>query len=197
MTNNPKNSLREVFKTLKPQDMAYTGIIFLFIIVVVLLFFFSTGFISKNINKIFYTEEGDTIEALDQHLYAVTAKKLGLSISTSTQEVSTETPPPVLQATATSTNTLDKSTLTLMIKNSTGKKGVAGLLSQTFESAGFNKAQTANEPDTYPVTTLYLKSSKKDFEPMLLEILKKSYPNAVSTTTEPRSADAVIVIGED
>ena len=189
-------------KNIKPFDLMYPGVLALFFVVVAIIFFFTIRFISQNINKAFSPEESGPSQALNVERYKLTAKKLNIPVASS-QEIATM--PEVLAGVAIpdthATNTLavavlDKSALTIMVKNSTPKKGVASTLAKTLEDSGFKKPQTGNESTLYATTTILLKESKKDYELLLLEVVRKTYPDAVATTTAESSVvDATVIIG--
>ncbi|MEK7569146.1 MAG: LytR C-terminal domain-containing protein [Patescibacteria group bacterium] len=190
-------------KNIKPFDLVYPGVLVLFFALVAIIFFFTIRFISRNINKAFSPEEGGPSQALNVERYKLTAKKLNIPVATS-QEIATM--PEVLAGVAIpdthATNTLavavlDKSALTIMVKNSTPKKGVASTLAKTLEDSGFKKPQTGNESTLYATTTILLKESKKEYGALLLDAVRKTYPDAVATTasSESGSSDATIIIG--
>lgn len=190
-------SFRELLKNIKPQDVVYPGILLAFSGIVIIMFFFATQFISKNINKIFYSEEAGATEALNIERYKLVAKKLGIVVNIPKEGEAT----PVKVATvavapvSTSTSALDKKTITIVVKNSTKKSGVASSLAKALEDAGFKKPQTGNESKFYATTTVILKESQKGYADMLLEIVRKTYPEAVATTTTTGATDAVVIIG--
>lgn len=190
-------NLRNSISGVKPRDLVYPGIIFLFIILVVILFFLVTQFIAKNINNAFSGDVSGESSSLNMTNYTLVTKKLGIST-----EVQKESAPPAPTPTEAPTTTapevevLDKQTLTLNILNSSTKSGVATTLSKALEAAGFAKATTGNEKTKYATTTILIKESKASFGPALLEEVKKIYPGAVATTTaDTASFDAVIIIG--
>lgn len=190
-------SILESLKKLKPVDLMYPGIFVLFFGVVIIIFFSTMQFISKNINKAFAPEESVPSQALDMEKYKLVTKKLGISVEQASNAVApTETPVAQTVNTSTSTVALDKHSLTLMIKNSTAKKGVATTLAKALEGDGFAKAQTGNEPKLYATTTILLKESKSTYGAIILEAVHKLYPDAITTTAPEASvADATIIIG--
>lgn len=193
------NLFREYIKNMRPRDIVYPGILVVFFGIIIVMFFFAAGFISKNVNKVFYFEESSASEALNLPQYELVAKKLNITVHTQSDGdlPVTEATQVVTAEVATSTTVvLDKSTITIIVKNSTTKKGVATTLAKTFEDAGFKKPLLGNEPKFYATTTVLTRESKKDYESILLEVVRKSYPEAVSTTTaDTGSADAIVVIG--
>lgn len=195
----------QALKNTKPIDLVYPGVLILFFGLVAVVFFFTIRFISKNINKAFSPEEGGASQALNVERYKLTAQKLNLPMNTlqseatapaPSAETATLDPASSTQATSTpSATVLDKSTVTITVKNSTSKKGVASTLAKALEDAGFAKPQTGNEPTLYATTTILLKESKKEYESLLLDAVRKTYPYAVATTTVDGVADATIIIG--
>ena len=190
----------ESLKQIHPKDLIYSGILVLFMVIVGVLFFISTRFISQNINKVFSSEGAESVQVLNLERYQLIAKKLGITVSMSSENTSASTPAapapevPVVPTTA----ALDKQALTIMILNSTTKKGVAGTLAKTLESAGFAAPTTGNEKTPYAKTTILVRESKYDYATPLLETVLNSYPGAFATTT-PESAlfDATIIIGAE
>lgn len=193
-------------KNIKPLDLVYPGVLILFFVFVAIIFFFTIRFISKNINKAFSPEEGGVSQALNIERYKLTAQKLNLPMNTLQSEATAPAPSAetavldtesATQATSTPVAiVLDKSAITITVKNSTSKKGVASTLAKALEDAGFAKPQTGNEPTLYATTTILLKESKKEYGTLLLETIQKTYPDAVvATSPESGSFDATIVIG--
>lgn len=197
MNSEKINSIRDTLKNIKPKDVVYPGILFVYIVLVAVVFFFATQFISKSINNVFYsTDAGDT-EALNLEPYKLVAKKLGIVVSAPKDN---EPPNQVIvndaPTIATSTPSLDKKAITIAVKNSTTKAGIASTLAKAIEGAGFKKPQTGNEATFYATTTVIMNEGKKEYADILLEVVRKSYPEAISTTTaDTGSNDAIVVIG--
>lgn len=197
-------------KNMKTADFAYPGIFILFFIATITTFSIATRFITANINKIFSSEGVAGEGALNAERYTRVVKKLNIPLATpetdvqtavseeGTQEqTSTATTTSTVNTTTTSTPPLDKSTITIFIKNSTAKKGIASVLAKTLEDAGFSAPKTGNETGHYATTTILIKESKRDYAPLLLEAISTSYPDAITaTTTDSAPYDATIVIGE-
>lgn len=187
----------EALKKLKPADFIYPGIFVFFLCIVLVVFFTTMQFISKNINSALAPEESGASQALDIEKYRLVAKRLNIE-ATPASIVVAQAEIPTAQAIATNTNAvaLDKKSLSIVVKNSTSKSGVATVLAKSLEDNGFTKPQTGNEPKQYATTTILLKESKGAYGAVILEVVHKIYPAAiVATTTEPASADATIVIG--
>lgn len=188
-------------KNIKPLDLVYPGMLFLFFALVAIIFFFTIRFISRNINKAFSPEEGGASQALNIERYKLTAQKLNLPMNVLQNDaIAPEIPVPETATSTQETNTLatavlDKSAITIVVKNSTSKKGVASILAKALEDSGFQKPQTGNEPTLYATTTVLLKESKKEYETLLLDAVRVTYPDAVTTTTMDGVVDATITIG--
>lgn len=190
-------------KNIKPFDLVYPGVLVVFFGIVAVIFFFAIRFISQNINKAFSPEESGPSQALNVERYRLTAKKLNIPVASSQDsatvpEISTGVAIPDTQATNTPVAlVLDKSALTIVVKNSTPKKGVASTLAKALEDSGFKKPQTGNESTLYATTTILLKESKKEYGALLLDAVRKTYPDAIATTasSESGSSDATIIIG--
>lgn len=196
----------QALKNTKPLDLVYPGVLILFLGLVAVVFFFTIRFISKNINKAFSPEEGGVSQALNIERYKITAQKLNLPVNILQNEAVAPEPSvetavldtaSATQATSTpATMVLDKSAITITVKNSTSKKGIASTLAKTLEDSGFQKPQTGNEPTLYATTTILLKESKKGYGELLLETVQKTYPDTIVVTgSEDSSFDATIVIG--
>ncbi len=192
------DKIKDLVSDVNPKDLIYPGILFLFAIIVGFIFILATGFIAKNIDTAFSGDTGEGASSLNMQNYTVVAKKLGISMDAKRE--TTETPAAAIPSAETATTTpaevLDKKAFTLSILNSTSKSGIAGALATSLESAGFAKAKTGNEKTLYATTTVAIKEGKSAIAQSLLEIVLKSYPDAVSTTA-PETAlfDATITIG--
>ncbi len=191
-------SLRESLKKLKLQDFVYPSVIVIFLCVTIIVFFFATQFISKNINRIFTAEDVGKAQALNLDQYKLVAKKLNIVVAEEGVPVPEETTIIAPEA-ATSTPvvvSLDKESITITVKNSTAKKGVAATLAKLLENDGFQKPKTGNESKLYATTTILLKESKSSYGSLLLETVHKSYPSAtLATAPETNAFDATIIIG--
>lgn len=196
-------------KNIDPSDAIYGGILIAFFIILATTFVIAVRFISSNINAIFTGETDDTGLGLNKERYERITEKLGIvtaAPSLPPTTTGTPTPEPVVNTATATPGTpvatvapplLDRGTLTLMIKNSTAKKGAAGTLASALQKEGFMAAKTENEPQRYAVTTIFIKESKYDYTALLLEEVMKSYPGAIATSTaNTASYDAVIIIGE-
>ncbi|MEK7499690.1 MAG: LytR C-terminal domain-containing protein [Patescibacteria group bacterium] len=185
-------SISELLKKMKPQDFIYPSVVLFFFIMTIVIFLLATKFISKNINKIFAPGETAAIQSLDLDQYKLIAKKLNIDVS-SPQDVPPQNTTSSVDIGAVS---LDKSTIAIIIKNSTLEKGVASALAQQFKNEGYKKIATGNEPRTYSTTTILIKESYISYGPILLDAVRKFYPSVIATTTtETGSADAIIIIG--
>ena len=190
--------IRDSVSGLKPKDLIYPGIVLLFAIIVGVIFILATGFIAKNIDTAFSGDTGEDSSSLNMENYTLVAKKLGISteIRKEATSVSVETSVPSEPRATSTTQVLDKKVLTLSILNSTSKSGIAGALATSLELAGFAKAKTGNEKTLYATTTVAIKESMSALGSSVIEIVKKTYPEAVSTIS-PETAlfDVIITIG--
>lgn len=198
MINFKQEKIIASLKKIKPKELIYPGVFISFFIVVSIVFFFAVQFISKNINKIFSSEQSNVAQALNLERYKLTAKKLGLTMPTSKEngvavtEQSATTP----IATTTAPSAPDKRALTIIVQNSTTKAGAATILAKALEDGGFIKPKTGNLSTLYATTTLFIKESKSSYATLLLEEIKKVYSAAIATTTPESAAfDATIIIG--
>ena len=190
--------IRDSVSGLKPKDLIYPGIVLLFAIIVGVIFILATGFIAKNIDTAFSGDTGEDSSSLNMENYTLVAKKLGISteIRKEATSVSVETSVPSEPRATSTTQVLDKKVLTLSILNSTSKSGIAGALATSLELAGFAKAKTGNEKTLYATTTVAIKESMSALGSSVIEIVKKTYREAVSTIS-PETAlfDVIITIG--
>lgn len=203
-----ETQITQILKNIKPRDLIYPGTLFVFFGIVALVFFFAIRFISQSINNAFSPEESGVSQALDLERYTLIAKKLNIPVSATQEDVAISAipeMPPMTPETATTTEatttppivaTIDKRAITIAVKNSTSKKGLASTLAKALEDAGFQRPQTGNESGSYATTTLLLKESKRDYETLLLDVVRAIYPNAVTaTSSSSASSDAIIIIG--
>ena len=198
-------------KSTKLSDFIYSGVIFLLVIIVIISFSYSTNFIVKNLNKIFSPEDTGGAQALNMENYLLVVKKLNLPLNTQKEDTPENTNtlivepviPPVedtIIPTPAPIVELDKKSITINILNSTAKKGVASTLAKTLEDAGFSKAETGNEKKSYDLTTIIVSDAKKEYAPLVLEVVSKSYPKAVTetaTATGETKFDVTIIIGKE
>jgi hypothetical protein len=198
-----KKTLQEIeSKKMKPVDFIYLGVIVFSFIITAILFFFSTNFIVDNINKIFLPTPESTSQPLDITRYSLIEKRLNLPVnvpgtkSTSVVPVETPTVSNIVDP-STATVALDNKSLTINILNGSRKVGVATLLSNTLEKAGFSKASTGDSPTAYVTTTIFIKDGKKEFTKSIQDAVKKLYPKAVTKVNPVSSTfDVEIITGK-
>lgn len=208
MNINFENIIYNLKKT-KTADVVYPGIFILFLIATVTTFFFATRFITSNVNDVFSTEGDTGGGALERERYALVAKKLNISLISPESAVQETVPTegavsePAATTTVATTSPavtkppLDKKAITIIVNNSTAKKGLASILAKELETAGFSTPKTGNETGHFATTTILIKESKRDYASALLEVVAKTYPLSFATTTrESASYDATIIIGE-
>lgn len=204
-----KDTLQKIeSKKIKPVDFIYLGVILLFFIITAVMFFTSTNFIIGHINKIFLPTEEVANKPLDMERYRLIEKKLNLPVNTSDGKTIINTPvetttvqniitPPVSTEIIIAPPLFDKKTISINILNGSKKAGVASLLSNNLEKAGFSKSSIGDNGTVIPITTIYIKDSKKDYTSSIQTVVKKSYPKAV-TKTNPESSnfDVIIITGK-
>ncbi len=196
-------NILDSIKKKKPRDFIYPSVIILFLSIVATVFFLAVQFISKNINNVFSYEQSGESLALDIARYAKVAKKLNIVVNMPDENVSTpkiNTAEGTAQIATTTAkinaSTVDKSTLTIKVINSTKKSGLAAELAKILTNAGFATPKTGNQKNLYATTTILVKESKYDYAPILLEAILKSYPFSTTTATlETEDFDATIIIG--
>jgi len=184
---------------IKPKDLVYPAIILFFIIIVGILFSVAIKFITKNFNDAFSGTIVTERSTLNMENYTTVAKKLGISIEPQKGDIvngSEETTATTTEDFVVETEEiLDKKSITIRILNSTIKKGIAGSLAQALEDDGFAKATTGNEKKRYSTTTIFINEAKLGYEEFILDIVQKTYPDAIATTTSASDYDVVIIIG--
>lgn len=190
-------NIRVAMSGIKPKDLVYPAMILFLIIIVGILFSIAIKFITKNFNDAFSGTIVTERSTLNMTNYTIVARKLGINIES--QKSDTESVLVVATTTENliveTTEVLDKKSITISVLNSTVKKGVAGVLAQALEDDGFTKATTRNEKKQYATTTVFINESKLKYEELLLESVHKTYPDAISTSTETGESDVVIIIG--
>lgn len=196
--------IKEFFKRLKRDDYVYLGIITLFFITLIIIFSIIMSFLSQNINKVFYSENNQDAGGLNIEQYTLVAKKLNITIPNESVEIATTPTTDTTSANSTTTVTtettlpFDKQGITIKILNGTTKKGLATVLAKSMTSDGFIISKTGNEKSDYATTTLIIQENKIIYTEILMSAIRKSYPQAVSTTTsKANNADAVIIIGNN
>lgn len=217
---NQNIKFSKILTKMKSTDFIYLYVAFIFFIIVFILFLNSTNFIITNVNKIFSpTNDGNT-QALNMENYSLVEKRLNLPVNSISENTTQNTPVvepiPVVDNTVTTpvivpvtpvveniptpapTPVLDKKSITINILNTTSEKGVAATLAKAMETAGFSTATTGNDKKVYALTTILIKDSKKDYTSLVEEIVKASYPKAVTDINpETSSFDVVIMIGKE
>lgn len=198
----PKNENNiKISKKIKVIDFIYLGIIFIFIIITVFIFINATNFIVGDINKILQPKEEIDTSVLDLARYSLVEKKLNLPINNPKLDILNTTTPtiiPVVNKNNTVIPVLNKKSVTIEIINSTTKNGVASLLSQKLVTAGFSKATTDSKTvKTIGTTTILIKNSMKDYQSFIEDVVKKSYPKAITKVNpETSKFDVIITIGK-
>jgi len=177
--------IRDSVSGVKPKDLIYPGIVFLFAIIVGIIFILSTRFIARSIDTAFSGDTGKGSSSLNIENYTLVSRKLGISteVRKESANVPVETSIPSAPLATTTTQVLDKKAFTLNILNSTAKSGLAGAMAQSLESVGYPKAKTGNEKTLYATTTVAVKESKSAIGEALINTVRETYPDAVSTTS--------------
>ncbi len=198
-----QESKLDILKRIDKIDLAYLGVILVMLIIVIILFFYTTSFILKNVNKIFnQTNEIDS-HALNMDNYSLIERKLKLPINNtmveptieSSQEVISDTIPP--SAPEATKPTLDNKSLTINVLNGARKAGIAGTMVTELEAAGFSKGTTGDSKTIYPITTIMIKDSKKDYTKAIEEVVKKNHPKATTKVNPEKSGfDVIIIVGK-
>ena len=71
-------------------------------------------------------------------------------------------------------------------------------MSTELENAGFSKGTTGDSKNIYPITTIMIKDTKKDYAPLIETVVKKLHPKA-TTKVNPESSkfDVIIIVGKE
>jgi hypothetical protein len=121
---------------------------------------------------------------------------------------SLETPSPSLEPTPTpepevnpvdAATGLDRSDLSIRIENGSGTAGVASKASAYLKGLGYNVISTGNASNfNYEDVTIQVKSSEKQFLPLLNKDLSREYSVGAATSdlSATASAEALVIIGK-
>lgn len=188
----------ETKKKIEIIDFIYLGVISVFIIITIILFFYSTNLIVKNINKIFVQNVETNHNALEKERYSLVEKKLNLPVNNvivENIEIQKDTTKDIVK---TENNVIDNKSLIINILNGARKAGVASSMSLSLEAVGFSKATTGDSKTVYPITTILIKDSKKDYKESIEKIVKKLHPKAITKANpEQSSFDIIIIVGKE
>jgi hypothetical protein len=193
---NTINKIKKMFDGLKRNDYIYIGIVIFLLTVIIIMFFIMVNFFSRNINKIFYHDDAIETQGLNVPQYTLVTKKL--NINTTNNKTDTNIPPIEQKNQTINTSPIDKQAITIKILNGTNKKGLASVLAKSMSDDGFTILKTGNEKENYATTTLIIQENKIAYTDLIMQALRKSYPLAISTTTNKiDSYDALIIIGNN
>lgn len=104
-----------------------------------------------------------------------------------------------LSPTGKATTGLDRSAVSIAVKNGSGKAGVAQAATDTLKELGYSIASTGNADNyDYQNVTIQIKSSKQNYLVQLKKDLSASYTVGSSSASlaESSSADAIVIIGQ-
>lgn len=205
---------KNIFNKIDKIDLIYLGVIFIFLIIIIILFFNSTSFIVKNVNKVFSQTNEVNSHALNMGGYALVEKKLKLPVNNTSNDVTiinTEQAIVPMDAQATAATTpvapivpevikpvLDNKTLTISVLNGARKAGVAGAMVADLEAAGFAKGTAGDSKTIYPITTIMIKDTKKEYTKALEDAVKKNHPKAVTKVNPEKSEfDVIVIVGKE
>jgi len=97
------------------------------------------------------------------------------------------------------TTGLNRSKLSVIVQNGSGKAGVAGTGSSFLKNLGYNVISTGNA-DNYDYTnvTIQIRSNKSEYLPLLKKDLGTDYTIGTSSSdlSASASADAIVIIGK-
>ncbi|OGI85854.1 hypothetical protein A3A05_00630 [Candidatus Nomurabacteria bacterium RIFCSPLOWO2_01_FULL_41_12] len=210
------STIIQKIKSMRLSDFTYGSVVLALLIVVIISFIYSANFIVKNINKIFSPGDDGNAQALNMENYLLVVKRLNLPVNTVSEntdapivepvtppiEIPADTSIPTIETPAETPESIapiiDKKSITINILNSTTKKGVAATLAKALTDAGFSAATTGNEKKLYALTTIIVSDAKKDYTPSVLEVVSKSYPQAVTESASGVTEfDVTIIIGKE
>lgn len=200
-----KNNIAKLIKTVRGMTWRatlYPALVSIFAITIVILFILSANFISKNINRVFVTEEdaASGLTRLDTVNYLPVAAKLGIPTGnpdvTQKMEVLKETALPTETVNTATSTAINKASLKIAVYNGTNTAGLASSLKKLLETSGFVVTETGNKKKESDLTIIKIKESKKSALTELQNALKGHYATGNSLTLDESSAfDVVIVIG--
>lgn len=190
---------------LKFKKIIYPLISGIIAIIIIIVFIYSVKFLAEAIDRVF-AQDTEFLEShlirLDMEKFNLVAKKLGINQQPTTYDLQ----PTIdnLQQTATSSQSLvvgsqlslDKTAVKIKVINSTKTRGLAKELKTILEADGF----LVNEMDTISpalaTTTIKIKESKKNYNPLVRESVSKKYPEAEDKVLEEKeNFDIIIIIG--
>lgn len=128
-----------------------------------------------------------------------------ISVETPTPEASEEptpTPEPTKKPVSSidATTGLDRAKLSVSVQNGSGEGGVGAKMADLLRSLGYNVTSTGNADNfDYTNVTVKVKSSQKDFLPVINKDLSSNNYSVGSTSsdlTATASADALVIVGK-
>lgn len=119
----------------------------------------------------------------------------------SVEKTSTPTPTKAASSSSSSvdsTTKLDRADITILVQNGSGEAGVAKIMSDKLTGLGYKVSGTANADNfDYAQTVIQVKSTNKDFLPLLKKDLGTDYTIGTATSDYTGSGDAVVIIGKE
>ncbi len=120
-----------------------------------------------------------------------TPKALATSTSTITPPIAEDTKPKEVKS------PLDKAKVKVSILNGSGTLGLAGVYAKKLGEAGFSSVTTGNaKAFDYKDAEISYKDGQKEAADLILAIMRKDYPKAVSKVAETLDADIVVIVGK-
>lgn len=112
----------------------------------------------------------------------------------------TEEPTPTPASSVDAATGLDRADLSVIVQNGSGTAGAAGEAAELLRDLGYNVVSTGNADNfDYEDVTIRVKSSEKDYLPLLNKDLSDEYSigDTSSDLSATSSADAIVIIGAE
>lgn len=113
----------------------------------------------------------------------------------------TASPTPIVQETVEESSEsaeLDRSDISIVVQNGSGKAGVAGSASTTLKNLGYSIHSTGNaDKYDYEETVIRISAENKEYLELLRDDLSETYTIGETSTNYTGTGDALIIIGQE
>lgn len=195
------SSFEQSFKKSKKSKRIL--LIIIAIVIILIVFFSSKKLLGSKNQK---TEKTGITPTPTEYIFPTEAPTITSTPSARLSPVPTKkdtakTPTPKLTTSPTGKTTtgLDRSALSIEVRNGSGVAGAAGKMSQFLKELGYNVTATGNADNfDYESTVVEIKLSKNKYLDLLKKDLSSDYTvdNASSDLSASSSADAVVIVGK-
>jgi len=200
--------IKKLLGKIKFKELVYPAITVSFFAIVIISFVLDIGFITQNINKVFYVPDSSEIESrmvrVDMENFYVVARKLGINVSAPSQQqevvqpvVPQEQQPQPVEPVAPVVPVVEKAILKISVLNTTTTKGLAAIVKKDLETAGFTVAETGNQTPALEATQIKVKSAVNGSDTIkeLAQVVTTKYPSATVVADDTIAVDVVVLIG--